>query len=25
MCWAFRRNGILMSENGKISRWLYDS
>lgn len=25
MCWAFRRNGIQMSESGKISRWLYDS
>ena len=25
MCWAFRRNGILMSENGRISRWLYES
>ena len=25
MCWAFRRNGITMSESGKISRWLYDS
>ncbi|MBU8871599.1 MAG: fumarate hydratase [Gemmatimonadales bacterium] len=25
MCWAFRRNGIVMSEGGKISRWLYES
>jgi len=25
MCWAFRRNGIQMSESGKISRWLYES
>ena len=25
MCWAFRRNGFLMSQNGKISRWLYES
>lgn len=25
MCWAFRRNGFLMSENGRISRWLYES
>jgi len=25
MCWAFRRNGITMSETGKISRWLYES
>ena len=25
MCWAFRRNGILMNEGGKISRWLYES
>ena len=25
MCWAFRRNGFMMSENGKISRWLYNS
>lgn len=25
MCWAFRRNGFVMSESGKISRWLYDS
>ncbi len=25
MCWAFRRNGFLMSESGKISRWLYES
>ncbi len=25
MCWAFRRNGIMMNEKGKISRWLYES
>ncbi len=25
MCWAFRRNGIQMSQSGKISRWLYES
>jgi len=25
MCWAFRRNGFLMSQTGKISRWLYES
>jgi len=25
MCWAFRRNGIQMSESGRISRWLYES
>ncbi len=25
MCWAFRRNGFLMNEKGKISRWLYES
>jgi tartrate/fumarate subfamily iron-sulfur-dependent hydro-lyase alpha chain len=25
MCWAFRRNGIVMSQSGKISRWLYES
>lgn len=25
MCWAYRRNGIMMSEGGKITRWLYDS
>jgi fumarate hydratase class I len=25
MCWAFRRNGFLMSSNGRISRWLYES
>ncbi len=25
MCWAFRRNGLTMSESGKIGRWLYDS
>lgn len=25
MCWAFRRNGIVLSEAGKITRWLYDS
>ncbi len=25
MCWAFRRNGMTMSEKGKITRWLYDS
>ncbi len=23
MCWAFRRNGVTMSETGKITRWLY--
>jgi fumarate hydratase class I len=25
MCWAYRRNGFMLSESGKISRWLYDS
>jgi len=25
MCWAFRRNGFMVSEGGKITRWLYDS
>jgi len=25
MCWAFRRNGCVLTEGGKISRWLYDS
>jgi len=25
MCWAFRRNGFMMSNSGKISRWLYES
>lgn len=25
MCWAFRRNGFVLSEGGRISRWLYDS
>lgn len=23
MCWAFRRNGFVLSEGGKITRWLY--
>jgi fumarate hydratase class I len=23
MCWAFRRNGIQLSESGKLTRWLY--
>jgi fumarate hydratase class I len=25
MCWAFRRNGFVLSESGRISRWLYES
>ena len=25
MCWAFRRNGFMMGESGRISRWLYES
>ena len=25
MCWAYRRNGFLVSDKGKISRWLYES
>ncbi len=25
MCWAFRRNGFVLSQGGRISRWLYDS
>lgn len=25
MCWAFRRNGCVLTEGGKLSRWLYDS
>ncbi len=25
MCWAFRRNGVRISEAGRITRWLYDS
>jgi len=25
MCWAHRRNGIMLTESGKLSRWLYDS
>ena len=25
MCWAFRRNGFMMSNSGRISRWLYES
>ncbi len=25
MCWAFRRNGFVLSEGGRISRWLYPS
>ena len=25
MCWAFRRNGFMMSSSGRISRWLYES
>ncbi len=25
MCWAFRRNGCVLTESGKVSRWLYDS
>jgi fumarate hydratase class I len=25
MCWAFRRNGFVLTEGGKVSRWLYDS
>lgn len=25
MCWAFRRNGFIVSESGKITRWLYES
>ena len=25
MCWAFRRNGCVLTEGGKVSRWLYDS
>lgn len=24
MCWAFRRNGFLLTESGKINRWLYE-
>lgn len=23
MCWAFRRQGFMLSESGKITRWLY--
>lgn len=25
MCWAFRRNGFVLSEGGRVSRWLYPS
>lgn len=25
MCWAFRRNGFVLSEGGRITRWLYES
>ncbi len=25
MCWAYRRNGFVLGESGRISRWLYDS
>jgi len=25
MCWAFRRNGCVLTEGGRVSRWLYDS
>jgi fumarate hydratase class I len=25
MCWAHRRNGIVISPSGKITRWLYES
>lgn len=25
MCWAFRRNGFVLSQGGRISRWLYES
>lgn len=25
MCWAFRRNGFVLSEGGRITRWLYAS
>jgi fumarate hydratase class I len=25
MCWAFRRNGFMLSSSGRISRWLYES
>lgn len=25
MCWAFRRNGIVIAPSGKITRWLYES
>ncbi len=25
MCWAFRRNGVRLSESGRVSRWLYES
>jgi fumarate hydratase class I len=25
MCWAFRRNGFMMGQSGRISRWLYES
>ncbi len=25
MCWAFRRNGFVLTEGGRISRWLYES
>ena len=24
-CWAYRRNGFMVSESGKITRWLYES
>lgn len=24
MCWAYRRNGFLLNESGKINRWLYE-
>lgn len=25
MCWAFRRNGFRLREDGRVGRWLYDS
>jgi fumarate hydratase class I len=25
MCWAFRRNGFMLTEGGRVSRWLYAS
>ena len=25
MCWAFRRNGFVLTEGGRVSRWLYPS